>query len=161
MLVRPTLRWQLLASYVEVNFMHPEVGPAGALALTHTTLDGSAMRRRAERLTAIPFRELAPYLRRWERGETVNVAVDDMPDELARRFAATPIHWSLNVPIRAEGTWVGLVGAVNDGRGFGGRVVAAFEALAEVLMREFTADSALCRFQRITPSGNRFLHLLR
>lgn len=161
MLERLTERWLLLASFVEINFLHPDVGPAGSVVLTVSTFDPLSMRRRAERLTVIPFRELGRYIPRWEAGETVLVSVDEMPEELARRYATTPIRWSLNVPIRVDGSWVGLVGAVTDARGFDARTVAGFEALARVLMAEFAADGALCRFRRITSPGKRFLHLLR
>lgn len=161
MLEALTGRWALLASFVEVNFLHPEVGPAGALVMTASSLDPMYMRSRGARLRVIPFRELAPYLARWERGETVEVAVDDMPEDLARRYATTPIHWSLNVPVRLDGDWVGLVGAVTGESGFGRRVVSAFEALAEVLVLDFAADSALSRFRSLTTPGKRFLHLLR
>lgn len=161
MLERLTLRWMLLATFVEVNFVHPEVGPAGALILTASTVDPLTMKRRADRLRVIPFRELAPYISRWEAGETVEVSVDEMPDDLARRYAATPFRWSLNVPVRLEEEWVGLVGAVNDERGFARRAVSAFEALADVLALDFAADSALERFRSVTTPGKRFLHLLR
>lgn len=161
MLDCPTRRWQLLASFVEVNFVHPEVGPAGSLVLTSSTLDPRTMRRRGARLKVIPFRELQPYIPRWEAGETVVVSVGDMPEELARRYATTPIRWSLNVPVRVDDQWVGLVGAATDARGFDQRVISSFEALAQVLMADFAADSALYRFRRETTPGKRFLHLLR
>lgn len=156
-----TRRWRLLASFVEINFFHPEVGPAGSLVLASSTLDPLSMRRRKARLQVIPFREMRQYVPRWEAGETVVVSVDDMPEELARRYAATPIRWSLNVPVRVEDQWVGLVGAATDARGFEGRAIAGFEALAKVLMADFAADSALYRFRRVTTPGKRFLHLLR
>lgn len=156
-----TQRWLLLASFVEINFFHPDVGPAGSLVLTSSTFDPLSMRRRGARLQVIPFRELCQYIPRWEAGETVLVSVEDMPEELARRYATTPIRWSLNVPIRVEDHWVGLVGAVTDARGFDGRTIAGFRALAQVVMADFAADAALYRFRRITSPGKRFLHLLR
>lgn len=161
MLERLTVRWLPLASFVEVNFVHPEVGPAGALVMTDTTIDPLPLRRRAERLRVIPLRELADYVPRWVQGNTVLVSVDDMPEDLARRYAATPFRWSLNVPIRVEATWVGLVGAVADEEGFPRRAVVGFEAFAEVLMREFAADSALCSFRRSMAHGRRLVRSLR
>lgn len=160
MLERLTLRWELLASFVEINFLHPEVGPAGALYLVSSRMDGRMMKRRAARLLVIPHRELAPYLPCWQRGETVVVPVEDMPDELARRYDATPIHWSLNTPLMIEGQWAGLVGGAAGAEGFGRRSVAAFEALAQVMILGFEADSALCRFKSMTAPGKRFLQLL-
>lgn len=161
MLERLTRRWLPLASFVEVNFVHPEVGPAGALVATATTIDPGPLRHRAERLRVIPFRELAPYLPRWERGDTVLVSVDEMPPDLARRYAATPFRWSLNVPVRVEDTWVGLVGAVGDERRLSRPAISSFEAMAEVLMRDFAADTAWCSFRRSTAGGKRLLRLLR
>jgi hypothetical protein len=160
MLERLTARWAPLASFVEANFLHPEFGPAGALVLATSTFDVVPIRRRVERLRVIPFGELADYIPLWEEGRTVAVAVRDMPDPLARRYATTPIRWSLNVPVQMEGTWVGLVGAATDERGFTGQTVAGFEAMARVLMLEFAADAARYDFDRAAASGNRFLQLL-
>lgn len=156
-----TRRWLPLACFVEINFLHPEVGPAGSLVLATSTFDPLSMKRRVARLQVIPFRELRQYIARWEAGETVLVSVDEMPEDLARRYATTPIRWSLNVPIRVDGHWVGLVGAATDERGFDRQAIAGFEALAQVLMADFAADAALYRFRRLTTPGKRFLHLLR
>lgn len=154
-----TRRWEPLASFVEVNFLHPEFGPSGALVLTVSNLDDDRIKRRVERLRVIPQREMVDFTRRWEKGETVAVAVADMPEVLARRYATTPIRWSLNVPVRAEGSWVGLVGAATGDRGFVPRAVAGYEAMGEVLMLEYAADQAWHRFRQST--GKRFLQLLR
>lgn len=142
MLYRLTERWQPLAAFVEVNFMHPVVGPAGFLALATSTIDTVPLRERLARVTVIPFSELVPFVRRWEAGESVLVDVEHMPEKLARRYAATPIVWSLNVPVIVDGVWVALVGAANGPAGFGEQAVAGFEAMAEVIAREFTADEA-------------------
>lgn len=156
-----TTRWRPLASFVEMNFEHPEYGPSGALVLTSTLLDTRPIRRRADRLRVIPHREVAEYLPVWERGITVEVAVKDMPEDLGRRYSTTPIHWSLNVPLHVNGSWVGLVGAATDERGFERRAVASYQALAKVLMSEFEADVARSSFDDLTGSRNRLLHLLR
>lgn len=160
MLDRLTQRWRPLGSFIEINFMHPETGPAGALVMTRSTIDVGAMRRRLERLMVIPLRELAEYLPSWERGVTVVVAVEAMPDPLARRYAATPVRWSVNVPIIVDGSWVGVVGAVGGEEGFEAESVAGFEAMAKVLMCEFAADEAWTAFQA-AGGGNRLLQLLR
>lgn len=161
MLESLTTRWRLFGVFVEINFLHPRVGPAGALILTSSIADTTAMRRRVQRLRVIPFRELDEYIPRWESGETVEVSVDHMPEDLARRYATTPIRWSLNVPILVEETWVGMVGAVTERTGFDRRTVAGFEAMAEVLMLDFAADAAWCGFRRLTAPGKRFLQSLR
>jgi hypothetical protein len=143
-----TARWRPLSCFVEVNFEHPELGPAGAVVLTAVTIDVNPLKRRARRAMVIPFLEMAPYLPRWERGETILVSVPEMPEPLARRYAATPLVWSLNVPVHVEGTWVGLVGATADDRGFSETAITAFEALARVLMRDFTAYEAWSNFHQ-------------
>lgn len=137
-----------LSCFVEVNFDHPEIGPAGAVVMTTTTIDLEPLRRRALRSMVIPFEELGPYVPQWERGETVLVSVSQMPERLARRYAATPMVWSLNVPLHIEGTWVGLVGATTDERGFSSEAVSMVEALGRVLVRDFAAHDSWNDFRR-------------
>lgn len=137
-----------LSCFVEVNFDHPELGPAGAVVMTTTTIDIAPLRRRALRSMVIPFEELGPYVPQWERGETVLVSVSQMPERLARRYTATPMVWSLNVPLHIEGSWVGLVGATTDERGFSATAVSMVEALGGVLVREFAAHDTWNEFQR-------------
>lgn len=146
MLDRMAERWDPLGCFLEVNFDHPDIGPAGAIVMMSVNIDIKPLRRRAERVMVIPFGELGPYLGAWERGETILVSVGEMPEPLARRYATTPVEWSLNVPIAVEGTWVGLVGATTDDE-MSPRVVAGFEALAGLLMRRYAADAAWEHFQ--------------
>lgn len=164
-----TMRWNLIGSFVVVRFLHPTRGPAGAIALSATTLDTAALHHRLKRVTVIPLTDLGPYVPRWERGETVVVEVSDMPSDLARRYAATPVRWSANVPVMNEGKWVGIVGAVAGVEGFPARTVAALEALGEWMQWEFEADTAWAEFVASTEQeetiegehGNRLLRLLR
>src|SRR5690606_35970950 len=72
-----TMRWNLIGSFVVVRFLHPTRGPAGAIALSATTLDTAALHYRLKRVTVIPLTDLGPYVPRWERGETVVVEVSD------------------------------------------------------------------------------------
>lgn len=165
-----TTRWDLVGAFVVVRFIHPTRGPAGAVAVSTTTLDTGALRHRLRRLTVIPLTDLTPFVPRWERGETTLVEVVDMPSELGRRYAATPVRWSLNVPVMSDGTWVGVVGAVNGADGVDPGAVRSFEALTAWLTREFEADTAWTEFMAATStprvegegdSGNRLLRLLR
>ncbi|HEX2154532.1 MAG TPA: hypothetical protein VHL52_11205 [Acidimicrobiia bacterium] len=154
-----TDRWQPAATFLEINFMHPDLGPAGALVLTTHTIDVTMMRRRAERLVVIPHRELGEILTRLERGETVVVGTHEMPDPLARRYLATPFEWSLNVPVCVDGSWVASVGAVATEVGFSHPAIAGFEAMAGLLRCDFAADQAWEEFSRLTVN-NRLLRLL-
>lgn len=142
-----TERWNPLSSFVEVNFTHPDAGPAGAIQLTASTVDAAPVQIRARKIRVIPFSELEPYIPRWQAGQTVLVRVDDMPDDLRRRYAATPIEWSLNVPILAEGVWVGLIGGVAGPDGFSHRAVESYEGGAKLVMGEFESDMALLEFR--------------
>lgn len=160
LLGRLTEKWNPLGCFVEVNFTHPEMGPAGAVVMTTQTIDTNPLRRRVARVMVIPFDELRAYLPSWERGATVLLSVDDMPPPLARRYAPTPVKWSLNVPIHVEGEWVGLVGAIADESGFTAAAVSSFEGLARVLMRDFAADSAWSVFRETIAEEPR-LRLLR
>lgn len=153
-------RWSPLSTFVEVNFDHPDLGPAGAVVMTTVTIDIHPLRRRVRRAMVIPFSELEPYLPRWEKGETVLVSVGEMPAPLARRYTATPVVWSLNVPVHVEGTWVGLVGATAGPTGLPVGAVDGFQALARLLMRDFAADAAWQAFQA-TIGEQRRLRLLR
>lgn len=152
-------RWRPAATFLEINFMHPELGPAGALVLTTRTFDTAMMRRRAERLMVIPHRDLAEYVPRWEKGETVLVGTHEMPDALARRYLTTPLRWSLNVPVCLDGHWVGLVGAATTEEGFVPAAIGGFEAMATVLKCEFAADRAWEDYRREL-ADNRLLRLL-
>lgn len=160
LLDRLTDRFSLLGSFVEINFMHPEFGPSGALVLAVPGFDVSPLQRRVDRLMVIPLREMAEYLPQWWLGETVVASVEQMPSELARRYANTPIEWSLNVPLQVEGQWIGTLGGVAAVNGFDQTSIGAFEAGAEVLMLEYSADTTLWQFRRAAESGNRFLRLL-
>ena len=137
-----------LGCFVEVNFDHPEMGPAGAVVMITTTIDIAPLRRRAMRAMVIPLEELGPYVPQWESGETVLVSVSQMPERLARRYTATPMVWSLNVPLHIEGSWVGLVGATTDGRGFSETAVSMVEALGRVLVGEFAAHDTWNEFRQ-------------
>lgn len=149
-----TRRWKPLGSFVELNYVHPQLGPSGAVVMTSQAVDLRTVRHRVTRLTVIPHSEVAPYVPRWRRGATVLVAVADMPERLALRYANTPVEWSLNVPIFVRGTWVGLVGAVATARGLG-PAVASYQALADLMMRDFAARDAWQDF-RATLDDNRF-----
>lgn len=160
LLGRLTEKWTPLGCFVEVNFIHPEMGPAGAVVMTTQTIDTNPLRRRVARVMVIPFDELGAYLPLWEKGQTVLVSVDDMPPALVRRYAPTPVKWSLNVPIHVEGEWVGLVGAIAAESGFTTAAVTSFQALAQVLMHDFAADSAWSAFRGTVAEEPR-LRLLR
>lgn len=152
-------RWQPLAGFIEVNFFHPQHGPSGALVLTISTVDVSRSVQRLARLEVIPHREVEPYVPKWRRGETVLVHVDDMPHDLSRRYVATRVRWSLNVPVMAEQEWVGLVGAVASEPGFEPGAIEAFEALARLFTAELAADTAWKSFR--VDVGNRLPYLVR
>lgn len=156
---RVVSRWRPLAGFIELNFFHPVHGPSGALVLTITTVDVSRRAQRVARLEVIPHREVEPYLARWARGETVVVSVEEMPPDLARRYATTRVRWSLNVPVMADGEWVGLVGAVADAGGFQPEAISAFEALARLFTAELTAAEAWETFREDV--GNRLPRLVR
>lgn len=134
-------RWKSLGSFLEVNYPHPEVGMSGAVVMTSRVEDFERYRHRITRITVIPHDDVAPYLPRWRRGESVLVSVDDMPEPLALRYANTRVKWSLNVPIMAGGRWVGLVGAVTD-RTVSEAMLDAYRALSVLIQREFAASQA-------------------
>src|SRR5690606_11249161 len=73
-----TVRRSLMGAFVVVRFMHPTRGPAGAVVVSATVLDTVALHHRLRRLTVIPLTDLQPFVPRWERGETVTVAVSEM-----------------------------------------------------------------------------------
>ncbi len=153
-----TQRWRPLGSFVEVNYLHPELGRSGAVVMTSPLGHLRRYRTRIARLMVIPHSEVAPYLARWEAGETVVVAVAEMPEPLALRYANTPVQWSLNVPLRPTGTWVGLVGAVTA-ETVSKEMVAAYRALADLIEREVAAVAAWNSF-RSTLDDKRFLRPL-
>lgn len=140
-------RWRPLGCFIEVNFIHPELGPAGAVVLTEQAVDMLALRRRFQRMAVIPFGELSAFVPRWIAGETVITRVGEMEEPLRRRYAATGIEWSLNVPIHVEEEWAGVIGAVQDSRGFSPPMVASFEAAGQLVAKEFAADRAWKGFQ--------------
>lgn len=137
---RLTDRWQPLASFIVVNFLHPELGPAGEMVNLHPTLDISGKMERLKRVSVIPMSELEPYVLRWGKGETVLVHVDEMDEPLRRRYYSTGARWSLNVPVFAGPDWVGLIGAAAGESGFRAAAIGSYECAAEVLKREFDAD---------------------
>ena len=159
-LERAVARWQPLALSVVINFVHPVVGPAGAIVVQHVRGDPRRLRRRADRLVVIPFVELTPYLTIWKDGGSVVTHVDEMPDALARRYAATPIRWSANHPLHVEGHWVGLVGAATGERGFSTEALDGFAALGRLLTADFEAYRAWRHFREIPRSPQRALRLL-
>lgn len=154
-LVLLTERWRPYGSFVEVNFIDPDVGPAGAIVMNTETIDVSGARQRLRRVMVIPFAELELYLPTWREGGTVLTRVEDMPERLARRYAATAMRWSLNVPIRIEGEWVGLIGAATGSAGFSSEAVASFEASARLLIRDYAADDAWRRFRETVVASDR------
>lgn len=142
-----TFRWSPLAAFLVVLFDHPDDGPCGALMMTTSTVDLTHKRERLRRLSVIPLRELTPYVDRWQRGGTVVASVSDMPENLSRRYLATQVEWSLNIPIRCEGEWVGIIGATADREGFEDGAITSFEAAGMLLEWEYAAQSAWYRFQ--------------
>ena len=145
-------RWTPIACFVEVNFEHPEFGPAGAIVMTVGEAPRPATYQRARRIMAIPLVELRDYITAWEAGEALVIPTDTMPEPLRRRYAASPIRWSLNVPLHYEGCWVGLIGA-------GLRetpsptMVRAFQASAVLIMSESLADRALAGFRALVATA--------
>lgn len=137
---RLTYRWQPVASFIVVNFLHPDLGPSGAIVDLHPTRDLMGKAERLKRASVIPMTELEPYVPLWEEGETVLVHVDEMDEPLRRRYYNSWSRWSLNVPLFAGPSWVGLIGASADDSGFGEDAVSSYEAAAQVLSREFDAD---------------------
>jgi hypothetical protein len=145
-------RWKSLGSFIEVNYLHPELGMAGAVVMTSRVEDFDRYRHRITRITVIPHDDVAPYLPRWRRGEAVLVSVDDMPEPLALRYANTGVKWSLNVPIMVSGQWVGLVGAVTAVP-VSEAMLEAYRALAVLIEREFAAGRAWDLFRATLASG--------
>lgn len=140
LLHRLTRRWRPLASFIVVNFLHPDMGPSGAMMGLHSTIDVEGRSERLKRVSVIPMSELEAYVPQWTAGETVLVHVEDMAEPLRRRYYGTEMRWSLNVPVFAESAWVGLIGAGADEAGFGEDAVNSYRSAAEVLKREFDAD---------------------
>ena len=147
LLERLTHRWGPIASFIELHFQDPHWGMCGALANLMKTVDTTGREARERLVTAIPFSEMVPFVPRWRNGETVLVNVDDMPAALARRYHATRVRWSLNVPVTVEGEWVGLAGAAADDSGVSDEMVASYESSAQVLAREYDADTQWQRFR--------------
>jgi hypothetical protein len=135
-----------LASFIVVNFLHPEMGLAGALVNLDPTLDLKGRQERLRRASVIPMTELSAHVPIWTAGETVLVHVDDMEEPLRRRYYGTDTRWSLNVPVLIGSAWVGLIGAAADDSGFGRDAVSSYECAAEVLEREFDADQYWAAF---------------
>ena len=134
-------RWKSLGSFIEVNYRHPELGMAGAVVMTSRVEDFDRYRHRITRITVIPHEDVSPYLPRWRRGEAVLVAVDEMPEPLALRYANTRVKWSLNVPLMVSGEWVGLVGAVTSVP-VSESMLEAYRALAVLIEWEFASSKA-------------------
>lgn len=155
LLTRLMDRWRPQGCFIEVNFEHPDSGPAGAIVLTAGGFDVSSSPQRVKRVMAIPMAELTPYIHRWERGETVLLEVAAMPEPLVRRYAALPVVWSLNVPVHLEREWVGLIGATADETGFTREAVASFEAAAGMVMGEMAADLAWKEFRGTVDESTR------
>ncbi len=137
---RLTHRWQPLASFIVVNFLHPDMGLSGAMINLDPTVEVRGRNERLKRVSVIPMSELEAYVPRWVAGETVLAHVDDMVAPLRRRYYGTEMRWSLNVPVFAESAWVGLIGAGADDAGFGEDAINSYRSAAEVLKREFEAD---------------------
>lgn len=137
-----TDRWKPLASFLVVNFEHPEYGPAGAMIGFDPTVDVSNRIARLKRVSVIPMSDLSDYTASWRQGQTVLVRKDDMAPSLQARYIGSLMRWSLNVPIFAGSEWVGLVGAAADDSGLCKRAVSSFETAAQLLGKEFAADSA-------------------
>lgn len=140
-----TTRWDPLGSFIELHFHDPNWGMCGALVSLNADTTGQEVRERL--VSAIPFSEMVPFIPVWRRGDTVLVHVDDMPSALARRYHATHVHWSLNVPIFVEEEWVGLIGAATGSDGVGDEMVASYESSAHLLSREYAADAEWQRFR--------------
>lgn len=141
-----TDRWTPLASFIVVNFEHPEWGLTGAMVAFDPTIDMTRRQARLKRVSVIPMSELDEYVPAWHRGETVLVRRQDMSAHLQTRYNSTQMHWSLNVPVFTGEHWVGLIGAAADESGFSDRAVASFEMAAGLLTKEFTADTAWGEF---------------
>ena len=141
-----TDRWMPLASFIVINFEHPELGLTGAMVAFDPTIDMSNRQARLKRVSVIPMSDLAEYVPAWRRGEAVLVQKADMSPMLKTRYTSTQVEWSLNVPVFTGSDWVGLIGAAADASGFSDRAVASFELAAGLLKKEFTADAAWEQF---------------
>ena len=141
-----TDRWAPLASFIVINFDHPEFGPAGAMVVFDPTVDMRPRQARLKRVNVIPMAELAEYVPKWKIGETVLTRLQDMSATLQKRYTGSLMRWSLNVPIFAGSRWIGVIGAAAGAEGMTDRAVASFETAAELLEKEFSADSAWERF---------------
>lgn len=147
LLDRLSTRWNPYGSFIEIHFDDEEWGRCGAVVTVVGRADSTGRRARERLIFAIPLSEMTPLLPRWENGDTVLIHVDDMPEPLARRYHATRIHWSLDVPVFIEGEWVGLVGAATGRRGVSPEMEASYESSARLLMSEYAADAAFDRFR--------------
>ena len=145
LLERLSYRWGPVGSFIELHFHDEYWGMCGAL-VSLVPAAGAGRDARLRRVSAIPFSEMVPFVPRWRAGETVLVHVDEMPAPLARRYHATQVRWSLNIPLVVEEEWVGLIGAGIGDRDVPDELVASYESSARVLVSEYEADS---RWQKL------------
>jgi hypothetical protein len=119
------------------------MGRCGAIVNLDPISDLRGKTERLKRVSVIPMTELQAHEHLWERGETVLVHVDDMEAPLRRRYYNTGSRWSLNVPVFAGLSWVGLIGAAADESGFSEEAVASYECAADGLETVRLADDWL------------------
>lgn len=140
-------RFRLDVAFCSINFDHPEYGPSGRVVdlVLSDEMDvryphEERHRRRAQVMT-VPHSGMGEFPKRWERGETVLIQMREMGEELGRRFEATAVKWSLNVPIISHGEWFGLFGVADLSEEAPSHiVVAATEAGAATVTASFEAD---------------------
>lgn len=140
-------RFGLDLAFCSINFEHPEYGPAGRVvdlvvsAETDVRFPHEERHRRRAQVMTIPHSAMGEFPARWERGETVLFEMREMGEELGRRFEATAVKWSLNVPLIVAGEWFGLLGVagLSDDQPTE-MVVSATEAGAATVVASFVAD---------------------
>lgn len=144
---RLVARFGLDLAYCSINFDHPEYGPSARvvdLVLSDETdvrFPHEERHRRRAQVMTVPHSGMGDFPKRWRRGETVLMEMREMGEELGRRFEASPVKWSLTVPLISQGEWFGLFGVAGLSEDRPSHVVvAATEAGAATLIATMVAD---------------------
>lgn len=135
-------------AFCSINFDHPEYGPAARTIdlVLSSEVDAryphEERHRRRAQVMSIPHSAMGDFPARWERGETVRMEMREMGEELGRRFEASPVKWSLSVPLIGRGEWFGLFGVASlSEEPPSAALVQATEAGAATLTASFVADT--------------------
>lgn len=115
-------RFGLDVAFCSINFDHPEYGPASRVAElvvspeTDARFPHAERHRRRARVMNVPHSAMGDCPSRWERGETVLLELNDMGEQLGRRFEASAVIWSLSAPLSVPEEWFGLFGVASLAR---------------------------------------------